>query len=173
MDLGARDAYGIPANHFGNVPEEFFGLVGRVVMMAATVEDRLVTLVETLTVPPVPQSQYAGQMANSSLDLIERLLTDRPGVFAGRVRKMRADLEPLLKLRNAVVHSLWPNPTMAHAYGHRGVRKNLRVDDVHFSQEIFTNEADLKSLIGGLADMYSEIRDIEVISTLVENRSCN
>ena len=32
-----------------------------------------------------------------------------------------------LAMRNAVVHSLWPSPTAAHAYGWRPVTKSKRI----------------------------------------------
>lgn len=56
------DAFGIPAGFFGAVPEEFFGVIGRIVLLAGLLEQRVLALVWTLD-PTEEQHVQAGQPA--------------------------------------------------------------------------------------------------------------
>jgi hypothetical protein len=69
LPYGPPDAFGIPERMFGQVPEGFFGLMGRVAMVAAVLEDRLVTLLTQLT--GSHQGKYAGWMSGQSLPELE------------------------------------------------------------------------------------------------------
>lgn len=75
LPYGPPDRFGIPARMFGPVPEEFYGLIGRVTMVAALLEDRLVVLLTEMT--SSPQTKYAGTMAGQSIKLLDKELHTR------------------------------------------------------------------------------------------------
>lgn len=53
------DRFGVPDNMFGPMPEDFYSAVGRVVLIAALLEVKLVDLLNTLD--RVPQTTHARQ----------------------------------------------------------------------------------------------------------------
>jgi hypothetical protein len=81
------DPYGIPPNMFGIVPEEFFGALGRVVMVAALLELQLLDLVTTLD--QASQQTHAGK---SGTELIKACRT----VLDNREPSLRAVVVPVL-----------------------------------------------------------------------------
>ncbi|MDX6256473.1 MAG: hypothetical protein QOJ11_2807 [Frankiales bacterium] len=84
---------------FGPVPEEFYGLLGRVVMVTSLLELWLLDLATTLH--EVPQDKYAGEAGAKVIALCRQRVTDDDG---------RATLDRVstaLDERHELVHSLW------------------------------------------------------------------
>lgn len=139
------DPYGIPPNMFGIVPEELFGALGRVVMVAALLELQLLDLVTTLD--QASQETHAGQSGTQLIKACRTLVDDlEPSLRAMVVPVLdRADDE--LAMRNAVVHSLWPSPTATYAYGWRPVTKSKRMSPGQANVAIEVSLPELGDLI--------------------------
>ncbi len=114
------DAYGIPDNMFGKVPEEFFGMLGRIVMVASFVELRVLDLLTELE--QVPQDVHAGKPGAQLIEGCWRRLGDYDPAFAEAACAVLKRVRGVLHQRNAVVHSIWPEPGVDGAYGWRPVR---------------------------------------------------
>jgi hypothetical protein len=72
LDQWAKpDDYGVPSNTFGFVPEEFYAIVGHVVMLAALVELQLLRLVWVFD-RSEPQETYAGMPGAQLIHLLRR-----------------------------------------------------------------------------------------------------
>ena len=115
---------GIPENMFGPVPEAFYGSVGRVVMMAAMLEVRLLDLLTELD--RSTQDRYAGEQASALIKQCRALLPRYDAKFAASARGVLDQTATALEQRNFVVHSVWPSPGLAEAFGWRPVRKAQR-----------------------------------------------
>lgn len=100
--------------------EEFFGLIGRVTMVAAVLENRLTVLVTELA--GSQQSTHAGKMSGELISEIGKELDKRPPGFKAEGTDLTDRLTIAFARRNEIVHSLWPNPSLTNAWGHRLVR---------------------------------------------------
>lgn len=67
------DAFGVPGNTFGPVPEEFYAVVGRIVMVSAILELGLWDLTQALD-RTKPQSEHAGKPASQLIVSSRKLL---------------------------------------------------------------------------------------------------
>ncbi len=108
MGTDSGDSYAIPPNMFGNVPEEFFGALGRVVMVTALLELRLLDLVAALD--HATQEEHAGKPARELIRACRALLPGQDPSLSAEALDMLDRVDDALGMRNAVVHSLWPSP---------------------------------------------------------------
>lgn len=115
------DAFGVPGNMCGDVPEDFYAVVGRIVMVSAVLELKLLNLAQGLD-RKNPQSAYAGKPAGRLITSTRKLL-DTPGMenFRDDGNALLSRVAAALEDRNAVVHNAWPNPTLKDASGWRPV----------------------------------------------------
>lgn len=105
----------------GDVPEDFYAVVGRIVMVSAVLELKLLNLAQGLD-RKNPQSAYAGKPAGRLITSTRKLL-DTPGMenFRDDGNALLSRVAAVLEDRNAVVHNAWPNPTLKDASGWRPV----------------------------------------------------
>ena len=66
------DSYGIPDNMFGVLPDEFPAIIGRIVMLGAVVEEKILQLAWALA--QVPQTQYRGKQVSDLVKICRRHL---------------------------------------------------------------------------------------------------
>lgn len=165
--LGPPDCYGIPARFFGRVDEEFFGLIGRVTMVAAALENRLTILVTELT--GSSQGKRAGKMAGALIPEIEQALENRPAEFKAEGNVLIERLRRAFEGRNEVVHSLWPNPHLARAWGHRLVRPRNQTTPGDPSAAVETNEESLIALIKTLVSLHIDVERFGQKAQMPEN----
>jgi uncharacterized protein YbdZ (MbtH family) len=147
------DQYGIPGNTFGNVPEEFYAIVGRVVMLSALIENRYAAIITKLA--GKTEADYAGKPVGELHKIRDRLEQDHG--LSERVVAIRSELDEVLKQRNEIVHSLWPSPSMDLARGWRPVVESKRVEsDNHIVWIEHTTET-LRVLINRLVAVKAEL----------------
>lgn len=150
-----EDAYGIPDNMFGHVPEIFFGRLGRVVMVASMLELRLLDLLTELD--QAPQDKHAGTPAAGLIAACRVLLDRYDPAFAESATGTLEKAQQALNDRNAVVHSLWPDPDTDSAYGWRPVRKNRRDSPDQPYASITLNGWQLRDLIASTAALVHHV----------------
>jgi hypothetical protein len=154
--VSTTDLYGIPGDYFSGVDHGFYGVVGRIVMLASLVELQLFHLVCTLDAKPRAQERYAGKPARQMIDRCRELLADERDPYdAGTALLDR--VESAVDRRNEVVHSSWPHPTLHRAYGWRPAPLRLRSDDGLSIAEVETDEGKLRDLIGELVQLVAEL----------------
>lgn len=64
------DRFGVPAQMFGQVPDDFYGLIGRVALVATLLEDRVLGLLWALD--EEPQGTHAGLAATRLAPMIRQ-----------------------------------------------------------------------------------------------------
>ena len=126
------DQYGIPDNLFGHVPEEFYALIGRVVMMASYLEDCLLDLLQAMD--DAPQITHADKFGNDLVKLARQRVTvlrddAASEQFGTQVKALVEEVDAALKRRNEIVHSLWADPRLNGASGWRNVTSKLRKEE--------------------------------------------
>lgn len=109
---------------FGQVPDEFYALVGRIALVSTLLEDRMLGLLWALDDQPHPthagrpasqiKAEIEARFATRRCDLCEELVIE--------VEQLLSDVSDALDRRHALIHSLWPNPTADHAQGWRSRR---------------------------------------------------
>lgn len=107
-----QDDYEIPERLFRFVPEALPRLIGKVVMLAALLETKIEALASQ--VDDHPQAFFGGRgpSANSKtirerLSLYQR--TPDEVAFSSRVESFLENANEELKLRNFIVHGVWPS----------------------------------------------------------------
>jgi hypothetical protein len=118
------DRFAVPDQMFGHVPDDFYGLIGRIALVATLLEDRVLGLLWALD--EEPQATHAGLAAKRLAPMIRQRCKRHADALGGA---LAADIESALALvldvleeRHALVHSLWPQPTMQKAQGWRSKR---------------------------------------------------
>lgn len=156
MSDSSTTDWGIPERFFGPVAEDFYAVVGRVTMMAALVDDMVLRLTWALTYDA--QLVHAGRPI-SQLDGICRKTVARCS------DELRVDVLAVLdqakatrELRNAVVHSMWPNPTLDSAFGWRPARGG---DANRVTKTFPTTRAVFEQLISSLVDEVGKLDELQ------------
>ncbi|MCX2746258.1 hypothetical protein OOZ51_00325 [Arthrobacter sp. MI7-26] len=161
------DPYGIPDNMFGDVPEEFPGLVGRVVMMAALVELKVGHLLMNLPKGGETQATHAGKPIKGLIELCQARLAARSTEFpleptapAEKISALLESVKTTLEQRNGVVHSVWPSSSMDGANGWRHVHvKGQSGRQTEWTRWIDMSEAKFRELILLLSKQVDELSD--------------
>jgi hypothetical protein len=113
----ATDQFGLEESILGLHPEAFYGAVGRVVCLAAALEDKITTLRHTLV--HAQQGQYTHQpiaeqvrRARSASTWCDTAAQERIGAFLSAA-------EDSFERRNELVHSQFPAQADGTLFGHR------------------------------------------------------
>lgn len=121
---GVQDLFGVPESMFGRVPEDFYCVAGRIVMVATLVEDR--TLMVLWSLDDATQDTHAGKSASAVRQEVKQRIVSLAPILGSdlvsQLNRILEDLEHASRRRNALVHSLWPNPSEELAQGWRSIR---------------------------------------------------
>jgi hypothetical protein len=141
------DAYGVPSNLLGRHPEDLFSIMGRIVMLSATLENRLVSIYQSLM--RAAQSEYTnvpvGKLINRCGDELHRL-DGRPD-HRLLMETFLADAEAIIERRNHYVHNLWPAQAGDKLWGWRPSRDKNVLEAVTVETTLEEIRADLKALV--------------------------
>lgn len=122
QDWNAPDEFGVPSNMFGRHPEEFFGRLSRIVMVASLLEHRLLSFYQSLK--GIPQHEETNLAASTVVSNIRKdLLALSDANERGQVKAWLDESDYLLDRRNHYVHDLWPAQDGDRIYGWRFDRK--------------------------------------------------
>lgn len=147
-DWGRPDKYGVPTNLLGRHPEAVYGMVGRVVMLSALLEDRQRTLLQVLT--DKGPTGYAGAPAGKILRQLRAAAREASALTSawGDFLPILDRAEDAFDFRNAVVHNLWPAQGDGSLFGHRQHPKTgIRQITVTSTDEVADGIANLVALI--------------------------
>lgn len=157
-DAHVPDSHGVPTNVFGVVPENFYGLIGRIAMLAPVVEKELHWLHDVIT--GATQDEVAGIPFGQLSSRCKTALAQGPPEVA-TIAIPAIDMAVVAaKRRNAIVHSLWPDPSLSRAIGHRPVRPKERAPgSSDWTLTISTDQDDLRSLIKAQIEAMDALAD--------------
>jgi hypothetical protein len=122
--LPGADEFGVPQGLLGPHPPDVWGAIGRTVALAALLEDRLIALLQTLTLSE--QSAYATLRPTQVIEVLRgQEPPDDPAWAEWATWLTRA--ADAFEWRNHVVHNLWPAQSGRRLYGHRLGRLGERI----------------------------------------------
>jgi len=143
--MGGTDAYGVPFNIMGRPPEEFFSMLGRIVSLAAILENKILSFYQYL----VGRSQTAhtelsvSQHIAKSLQELHRL-KQLERLAQGEVElaeQWLLEAKAITRRRNDYVHSLWPAQGGGTLFGRRVLQRNGGVvESVELTQDDMRND---------------------------------
>jgi hypothetical protein len=116
----APDAFGVPLNIAGRHPEEFYSMLGRIVSLAATLENKTLGFYQDLvggTQDDFIELSISALIKNSLAEL--HRLPDADAQFA---RQWLTEARAISSRRNDYVHSLWPAQGNGKLFGWRSRR---------------------------------------------------
>lgn len=145
------DAYGVPLNIMGRHPEEFFSMLGRIVSLAATLENKILSFYQYLVGRSQTEHSELGvsQHIARSLKELERLkgLGRLPQHEVERAEEWLLEAKAITWKRNAYVHNLWPAQGDGTLFGWRVLqRKGGGVEEVELTQDDM--RSDVNRLVG-------------------------
>lgn len=149
------DPLGVPDGFFGPVREEFYGLVGRVTMLAALVDLQQLYLLWTLDYK-TPQDVHAGENAAQLNKRCLKLIDDFDDLRDTGTELLKRTAVALDK-RNAVVHGLWIEPTTNDAKSWRPAPKSKRVTDDDLVVWHYTRDVPFPALITELVQLVADL----------------
>lgn len=104
------DAYGVPENLFGPLDPNLPALLGRIVMLAALAESKVDALASSLSMQL--QSSTAGRPFIDNLRTCKKHLSDvndpTRKELATTTLTLLDDVEIAMRMRNTLVHRVWP-----------------------------------------------------------------
>lgn len=140
------DAFGVRSDLMGTHREDFFALLGRIVALAAILENHVLVIYQSLV--GAAQNEYTnipvGKLLARCRKELHRL-EDRPS-DRQLVEIFLSEAEALVERRNNYVHSLWPAQPGGRLFGWRPPREKA-------TQEAITVEATLSEMRSDLASL--------------------
>jgi hypothetical protein len=144
------DAYGVPSNLLGRHREDMFSMVGRIVMLSATLENRLLSIYQSLV--GAGQNKFTtvpvGQLIDRCGSELDRL-DDRPD-HRQLMETFLADAKVVIERRNHYVHNLWPAQAGDKLWGWRPSRDKNVLEAVTVETTLEEMRTDLKALVAVL-----------------------
>jgi len=141
------DDYGVPSNLLGRHREDLFSMVGRIVMLSATLESRLLSIYQSLV--GADQSEYTtvpvGKLIKRCGDELHRL-DGRPD-HRLLMETFLADAKAIIERRNHYVHNLWPAQAGDKLWGWRPSRDKNVLEAVTVETTLDEMRADLDALV--------------------------
>jgi hypothetical protein len=140
IGMSSTDAYGVPLNIMGRHPEEFFSMLGRIVSLAATLENKILSFYQYLVGrSQTEQSELSvSQHIAKSLKELQRLkeLELLPQGEVELAEQWLQEAKAITRRRNDYVHSLWPAQGGGMLFGWRVLRmKGGVVESVELTQD--------------------------------------
>jgi hypothetical protein len=171
-DFRKADEFGIPITMFGYVSELFYATIGRVAMLAALIDTKMLELLWALD--DHTQDVISDRYGNKLEDLVmhaSRLVGPKLGKD---IRRMLNEAGRLRGWRNDIIHSVSPNPTDEHAFAWRpGSPKTKGASPtktfVTSKEELMTLITDMIKLIGDLGTLAMRAQP-EKFRRMSENR---
>lgn len=145
---------------FGAVNEDFYGLVGRVALVATLLEDRLHVLFCALA--SAPQDRLAGATGTTLIKECGAHLDRFPAERRDEARAVLADAEAALRKRHEVIHSLWPFTGRSQVRGWRNVPKSRRQCDAQPVEWTSLHAEQLLDLLTNLVNLVDRCRQAEL-----------
>lgn len=139
------------------MPDEFYAIVGRVTMLAALVDDMLLRLAWSLT--DDFQSVHAGKYGDGLEKLCRSVVVRFSIDLATDVATTLDEIHETRQLRNDVVHSVWPNPTLDGAFAWRAVKPQN--NNGQQTKAFQTNREAFEQLIAALVDQIARLDQLQ------------
>lgn len=154
------DEFGVPRTLLGDHPPQVWGAIGRTVAVAAVLENRLVALLQMLTLRQ--QSAYATETPTGLITKLRGLAPAGDPAWAGWDPWLDQAADAF-KWRNHVVHNLWPAQPGDRLFGWRLGRDGELA-------KIEASEDELMSRVVDLADLTTQAQQWVALAGVEQGR---
>lgn len=141
------DAYGVPSNLLGRHSEDLFPMVGRIVMLSATLENRLLSICQYLK--GASQNEYTNwsvsRLIKGCREELYRL-DSRPD-HREAMETFLDNAAGIIERRNHYVHNLWPAQASGKMWGWRPSRDGRVLEMITVETTLAEIRADLDVLV--------------------------
>lgn len=150
-----QDEWGIPEDTFGPVQDDFYAALGRVSMLAAFLDERMLDLRVALAFEM--RSRKAGTFAAQLVTLCEDVAEDFPEPLRSDIFLLCFEARAVHMERNEIVHSVYPNATLESAFAWRSVGPKLREKKGQPTKTFTTNRSAIQDVITRQLDLLSRL----------------
>lgn len=158
------DDYGVPSNLIGTHADDFFALLGRIVALSASLENRVLVIYQSLV--GAAQNEYTTVPVGKLLKRCHKELHRLDGHPGDRqlLEVFLSKAETVIERRNDYVHNLWPAQPGGRLFGWRPPRAKG-------AQEAITVEATLPEMRNDLASLVEllEVRNWHRLLSVVSS----
>jgi hypothetical protein len=145
IDRNSPDLFGVPLNIMGRHPEDFFSILGRIVALAAVLENKILVFYQYLV--GRRQDEYTelsvGQLITNALRELHRL----PPADGDRAKQWLLEAEAIVAKRNAYVHNMWPAQGDGRLFGWRVPKKRNATEAITSEGTLEEMRVDLNRLV--------------------------
>lgn len=155
------DEFGLPITILGNHPDEFYGLIGRIVCVCAVLEEKVTTLRHTLT--HAEQGKSTHEPVSTQIDVARTRARDLPDAAAQQVGAFLNAAEVAFRHRNELVHSSFPAQPDGRIWGHRATRDKTVTDST--ADTVETTLEDPHEFLAKLADLVRNFLQVHALAS--------
>lgn len=163
--LSDADEFGLPMNILGKHPDEFYGMIGRIICVCAVLEDKVTTLRHTLA--HAQQGKFTLEPVSAQIAAARPLARDLPESAAQQVDAFLDAAEVAFRYRNKLVHSSFPAQPDGRIWGHRATRDKAVTDGT--ADTVETTVEDLRAFLKKLADLVNSFLQVHTLAGMRTN----
>jgi hypothetical protein len=139
------DRFGVPPNIMGRHPEDFFSILGRIVALAAVLENKVLVFYQHLV--GGRQDEHSelgvGQLVTNGLQELHRL----PPADRDLAKEWLLEAQVMTAKRNDYVHNMWPAQGDNRLFGWRMPKKRNATEPVKTEGTLEEMRVDLNRLV--------------------------
>lgn len=141
------DDYGVPSNLMGVHHEDFFSLLGRIVVLSAVLENHVLVVYQSLV--RAAQNEHTSLPVRNLLERCRKELHRLDGCPNDHqlVETFLKEAEAMIERRNHYVHNLWPAQPGGRLFGWRPPRNKGSQDAITVDATLVEMRGDLASLV--------------------------
>jgi hypothetical protein len=156
------DKLGLPVSILGNHPDEFYGVIGRIVCVCAVLEEKVTTLRHTLA--NAQQGKFTHEPVGAQIAAARRLTRDLPHGTEQDVIAFLDEAEVAFRHRNALVHSSFPAQPDGRIWGHRATRDKAVTDGT--ADTVETTLEELRMFLRKLAELVRSFIQVHALASV-------
>lgn len=139
------DRFGVPLNIMGRHPEEFFSILGRIVALAAVLENKTLVFYQYLVGRRQDEQTQlgTGQLTAKALQELHRLAPAKSEL----AREWLLEAGAITAKRNDYVHNMWPAQGDGRLFGWRVPKKRNATESITTEGTLEEMQTDLDRLV--------------------------
>lgn len=145
IDRDTLDRFGVPLNIMGRHPEDFFSILGRIVALAAVLENKILVFYQYLI--GRRQDEHTelsvGQLTANALQELHRL----PPADGDLAKEWLLEAKAITAKRNDYVHNMWPAQGDGRLFGWRVPKKRNATASITTEGTLDEMRVDLNRLV--------------------------
>lgn len=160
------DDFGLPTSILGQHPDEFYGVVGRIVCVCAVLEDEVTTVRHTLA--GAQHGKFTHEPISAQIVAARRASQSLPQRAAQEIVAYLDESEAAFHHRNALVHSAFPAQPDGRIWGHRATRNRTVFDGT--ADTVETTLEELRLFLCELAGLVRRFNQVHGLASACSHK---